>query len=264
MEERLQKIMARAGVGSRRACEELISAGRVTVNGKIAILGQKADLATDRILVDGQALKVAQQLIYIMLNKPRGVVSTAEEELGRKTVLDLVPIQTRLYPVGRLDMDSEGLILLTNDGNMANQLTHPRYGHEKEYRVLVAKQPDDNQLSAWRHGVVLEDGYRTAAARVHVERLAGSGAWLRLVLTEGRKRQIREMGIRTGVPVTRIVRIRLGTLHLGQLKPGEWRYLTPSEVNSLKNQPSTPKSQKHSTGSSKSPPHPLQSKRNIR
>jgi 23S rRNA pseudouridine2605 synthase len=234
MEERLQKIMAAAGIGSRRACEEIIAAGRVTVNGKVALLGQKADLATDRILVDGQPIKPGQALIYIALNKPRGVVSTADEEFGRPTVLDLVPVDARIYPVGRLDMDSEGLVLLTNDGDLSNQLTHPKFGHTKEYRVLVARHPDQEQFEAWRHGVVLEDGYRTAPAEVSIESTYGKGAWLRVVLTEGRKRQIREMGAQTGLPIVRIVRVRIGTLQLGSLKAKQWRYLTAAEIASLK------------------------------
>lgn len=234
MEERLQKIMAQAGIGSRRACEEMIAARRVTVNGVTAVLGQKADPAVDRILVDGQPLKAKQEFIYIAVHKPRNVVSTADEEFGRPTVLDLVPIEARLYPVGRLDIDSEGLVLLTNDGELANQLTHPRFGHTKEYRVLVARQPDQQQLDAWRYGIVLEDGYRTAPAEVAVESTSGKGAWLRVVLHEGRKRQIREMGAHTGLPIVRIVRVRIGTLQLGSLKAKQWRYLTSAEVASLK------------------------------
>ena len=246
MEERLQKIMAQAGIGSRRACEEIITARRVTVNGVIAVLGQKADPAVDRILVDGQPIKSKQDFVYIAVHKPRGVVSTVEEEFGRPTVLDLVPIETRLYPVGRLDIDSEGLVLLTNDGELANQLTHPKYGHTKEYRVLVAKQPDEQQLDAWRHGIVLEDGYRTAPAEVLVEATFGKGAWLRVILHEGRKRQIREMGTHTGLPVVSIVRVRIGTLKLGSLKTKQWRYLTSAEVSALKQniQQSDPASQK--------------------
>jgi 23S rRNA pseudouridine2605 synthase len=140
-----------------------------------------------------------------------------------------------------LDVDSEGLILLTNDGDLANRLTHPRYGHEKEYKVLVARQPDEEQLGAWRRGVVLEDGFRTAPAGVRVDELFGKGAWLRVILKEGRKRQIRETGAQLGLPVVKIIRVRIGSLRLGALKPGEWRYLTAEEVAELKGQkaPST-------------------------
>ena len=243
MEERLQKIMAQAGLGSRRACETIITAGHVTVNGQKAILGQKADPDKDHILLDGQPLKAEQALAYIALYKPRGVVSTAEEEYGRLTVLDLVPVDTRLYPVGRLDIDSEGLVLLTNDGDLAYTLSHPKFGHTKEYRVLVARQPDPNQIEAWRRGVVLEDGYRTAPAEVLVESRFGKGAWLRVILQEGRKRQIREMGARTGLPVVRIVRVRISTLQLGKLKPREWRYLSVEEVSALKKPAGKPKQQ---------------------
>lgn len=237
MEERLQKILARSGLGSRRACEQLIIAGRVRVNGKIAELGSKADPAKDHISVDGRALPKAEPLVYIALNKPRGVLSTVDAPDPRKTVRDLVPVPESIYPVGRLDVDSEGLILLTNDGNLANHLTHPRYGHEKEYRVLVARHPDDEQLQTWRRGVVLEDGYHTAPAQVSVESFSGKGAWLRIILQEGRKRQIRETGSLIGLPVVKIIRVRIGTLHLGSLKPRDWRHLSAAEVAALKGKP---------------------------
>lgn len=234
MEERLQKILARAGYGSRRYCESLIAAGRVRVNGRVAALGDKADAESDRITVDGVPLPAAEKPVYILLYKPRGVLSTVSTPDRRPTVRDLVPLPTRLYPVGRLDWDSEGLLLLTNDGELANRLTHPRYEHEKEYRVLVARQPDEEQLEAWRHGVVLADGYRTQPADVTVENKFGKGAWLRVVLREGHKRQLREMGRQTGLPVVRIVRVRMASLRLGNLKPGEWRELSAAEVAALK------------------------------
>jgi 23S rRNA pseudouridine2605 synthase len=234
MEERLQKILSKAGFGSRRACEVLISSGRVQVNGHSAVLGMKADPAKDKIVVDGQAISQAEDLIYVALYKPRGVLTTVSSPDPRPTVRDFVPIPAQVYPVGRLDVDSEGLILLTNDGELANRLTHPRYGHEKEYRVLVARHPDDEQLAIWRRGVVLESGYRTAPAYVTVESLSGKGAWLKVVMKEGKKRQIREIGTTIGLPVVRIIRTRIASLHLGSLKPKQWRYLTPSEVASLK------------------------------
>jgi 23S rRNA pseudouridine2605 synthase len=238
MEERLQKIMSHAGLGSRRACEELILAGRVTVNGRPAEIGQKADPAVDRIVVDGRAITAAEAPIYIALHKPRNVLSTVEAEPNdfRKTVRDLVPVEGHIYPVGRLDFDSEGLVLMTNDGDLANKLTHPRFGHQKIYRVLVARRPDDEQLSTWRRGVVLEDGYKTAPADVSIEVTAGKGCWLRVVMREGRKRQIREIGSLLGLPVVRILRIGIGPLRLGTLKPGEWRHLTAQEVAELKGQ----------------------------
>lgn len=234
MEERVQKILSQAGLGSRRACEELIAAGRVRVNGQIIQLGAKADPERDQITVDGRPVKGAVGHIYIALYKPRNVLSTVSAPDPRQTVLDLVEVPENVYPVGRLDVDSEGLILLTNDGELANRLTHPRYGHEKEYRVLVARRPDEEQLNTWRRGVVLEDGYRTAPAEVWVESSQGKGAWLRVILREGRKRQIREIGSLLGLPVVRIVRVRIGSLQLGKLKPREWRYLTPEEVEELK------------------------------
>lgn len=151
-------------------------------------------------------------------------------------------------PVGRLDVDSEGLILLTNDGDLTNRLTHPSFMHEKEYKVLVARHPDDKQLAAWRTGVVLEDGYRTKPAKVRVSGMYGKGTWLYVILTEGKKRQIREMGRLTGLPVARIIRVRLDSLKLGKLKPGQWRHLTPQEIIALKGKRSgkqSPKSNNH-------------------
>jgi len=233
-QERVQKILARAGYGSRRANEELIIAGRVRINGNIAVLGSKADPRIDAIMVDNQLIAKEQEPAYIALNKPQGILSEVSHEETRQTVRDLVPVPGHLFIVGRLDLESEGLILLTNDGDMANRLTHPRYGHEKEYRVLVASRPDEKQMEAWRHGIVLEDGYRTAQAQVRLEGLSGKGAWLRVILREGRKRQIREMGRLTGLLVLRIQRIRIGSLLLGDLKPGQWRNLRPDEIRALK------------------------------
>jgi len=233
MEERLQKILARTGYGSRRSCEELITAGRVRVNSQSVSLGDKADATRDKITVDGRPIKKPETLLYIALYKPRGVISTVSDPDLRPAVRDLVPVLGTLYPVGRLDFDSEGLVLMTNDGDLANRLTHPRYEHEKEYRVLVAKHPDLEQLNLWRRGVVLEDGFHTGPAGVYVVSKHGKGAWLDVTLKEGHKRQIREMGIQTGLPVVRIVRVRIGELRLGDLKPKEWRYLTTQEVEVL-------------------------------
>ena len=236
MLERLQKILAQAGYGSRRACEDFITAGRVRVNGKIAELGQKADPALDKITVDGKPVAAVEALTYIALNKPRMVLSTVEAERGddRKTVRDLVDIPQHVYPVGRLDFESEGLVLMTNDGDLTNRLTHPKFGHEKEYRVLLARRPDHEQLDAWKRGVVLEDGYKTAPVDVRFESAQGKGAWVRVVMREGRKRQIRETCKQLGLPIVRILRIRIGSLRLGNLKPRQWRYLTLQEVSELK------------------------------
>ena len=236
MEERLQKLLAQAGLGSRRSCEQFIQAGRVRVNGQVARLGQKADAAKDKITLDGKPVAANVEYVYIALHKPRNVLSTVSPEPGdnRKTVLNLVDVPDRVYPVGRLDFDSEGLILMTNDGDLANHLTHPRYGHEKEYKVLLARRPDDKQLQTWARGVVLEDGHRTAPAHVRFSSTAGKGAWVQVIMGEGRKRQIREIGFLLGLPVVRILRTRIGTLRLGNLKPRQWRYLTTQEIADLR------------------------------
>ncbi len=241
MPERLQKILAQAGYGSRRSCEDLITEGRVLVNGRVATLGQKADTTTDKITLDGKQIAAREPLKYIAMYKPRNVISSVDDAVGRKTVRDLVPETGHLYPVGRLDWDSEGLILMTNDGELTNRLTHPRYGHKKEYRVLIARQPDAEQVASWRRGIVLEDGTKTAPADVSVEGRAGKGSWLRVIMGEGRKRQIRETGSTLGLPVVRIIRTRIGTLHLGSLKPGEWRPLTPGEIDELKASTESPR-----------------------
>ncbi len=236
MQERLQKLIAQAGYGSRRACEEFITAGRVRVNGQVATLGQKADLAVDKVTLDGKALPKPEAILltYIALYKPRNVLSAAENQDDRETVRNLIPLEGHLYPVGRLDWDSEGLILMTNDGELTNKLTHPRYGHEKEYRVLVGRKPDEKQFEAWRRGVVLEDGDKTAPADVSFLSSSGKGAWIRIVMGEGKKRQIREVGKLLGLPVVKIIRLRIGTLKLGSLKPRQWRHLTENEVLELK------------------------------
>jgi 23S rRNA pseudouridine2605 synthase len=251
MEERLQKILAAAGYGSRRSCEELITAGRVTVNGQLAHLGSKADVQKDQVKLDGKPIKLPETFRYIAVYKPRGVLSTVSAPDPRPTVRDLVPLEGTLYPVGRLDVDSEGLILLTNDGQLANRLTHPRYEHEKEYRVLVARHPDQKQLTAWRHGVVLEDGYHSAPVQVEVQSNSGKGTWLRVIMKEGRKHQIRETCRQNGLPVVSIIRLRIGSLQLGNLKPNQWRHLTTAEIKALKTPPSARRSNKSTAVRSK-------------
>ena len=233
--ERLQKILSQAGYGSRRACEDFITAGRVRVNGQIAELGQKADPSQDKITVDRKPIAMTEQVTYIALYKPRNVLSTVEREKGdeRQIVRDLVDVPGHLYPVGRLDFESEGLLLMTNDGDLTNRLTHPKFGHTKEYKVLVARRPDRNQVDAWQRGIVLEDGFRTAPAEVRYEHAQGKGAWIRVIMGEGRKRQIREVCKQLGLPVVKIVRVRIGTLRLGTLKPRQWRYLTTKEIQEL-------------------------------
>jgi 23S rRNA pseudouridine2605 synthase len=231
--ERLQKVMAHAGVASRRKSEDLIRQGRVTVNGQVVTqLGTKVDPARDDIRVDGQRIQLRSSHTYIMLNKPRGVLSVMEDARGRRALGDLLQSSRRLYPVGRLDAGSEGLILLTDDGDLANLLTHPRYGHEKEYRALVNGRPSLKTLEAWRRGVILE-GKPTAPARVDVLRQERDAALLRVVIREGRKRQIREVAALLGHPVRELKRVCLGPLHLGTLEVGQWRHLTAKEVKQL-------------------------------
>lgn len=243
-EERIQKILAQAGLGSRRSCEILIEQGRVLVNGKKAIIGQKADISVDKIAVDGSPIPQVKSFRYIALYKPRFVLCDKVEGDSRRTVFDMVEGGNELAVVGRLDYESEGLVLLTNDGDLLNRLTHPRYQHEKEYRVLVSTHPDDSQLGIWRRGVVLEDGHRTSAAQVSIERTSGKGAWIRIILKEGHKRQIREMAKVTGLFVVKLMRVRIGSLHLGTMKPGEFRMLSAEEVGKLKKLQDLPKPKK--------------------
>lgn len=233
-EERIQKILARAGFGSRRASEELIAGGRVTMNGQPVALGAKADAGVDEIRVDGVRVHAQQKLVYIALYKPRGVLSTTGGPDKRPKVVDLVPGGEALQIVGRLDLESEGLILLTNDGPLIQRLTHPRYGHEKEYRVLVARQPDAEQLATWRRGVVLPDGAKTQPAEVRVERSHGKGAWLRVIMKEGKKRQIRETATLLGLPVVKLIRVRIASIKVGAMRSGDWRELSAAEVAELK------------------------------
>jgi 23S rRNA pseudouridine2605 synthase len=233
-EERLQKILARAGYGSRRSCEELITSGRVLVNGQKPELGQKADPEKDKIEVDHSRIPVAAPMVYFAYNKPRFMLCDKVAGDDRRTVFEAVPGGNDLSVVGRLDFESEGLVLLTNDGELVNRLTHPRYEHEKEYKVLLASRPDAKQLEAWKRGIVLEDGHRTSPAKVEIETTLGKGAWLRIVMKEGHKRQIRETAKTLGLFVVRIVRIRIGNLTLGTLKSSEWRALTENEINGLK------------------------------
>lgn len=234
--ERLQKILALAGFGSRRACEEFLEAGRVRVNGKTAKLGDKANTAVDRITLDGEPV-ITEKMIYVALYKPRGVVSSLEAQGDRQTVTDLVKVDQRVYPVGRLDALSEGLMLLTNDGELTNRLTHPRYRHEKEYRVSVLGEVNDEALQAWRRGVVIEDENgkreRTAPAKVDVQEKLGDGTWLRVVMHEGKKHEIRRVAQTLGLRVARLIRVRMGTIQVGKLKAGEWRYLSEQELRVL-------------------------------
>jgi 23S rRNA pseudouridine2605 synthase len=233
-EERLQKILARSGLGSRRACEEFIKSRRVTVNGKVAKLGEKADPSRDEIRLDGELLKSAEQYVYLIVNKPLGVLSSLKSQGELQTVVELVDIPQRVFPVGRLDLNSQGLVLLTNDGELANRLSHPRYGHEKEYQVLLDRYPDEHQLALWRRGVILPDGEKTLPAKVNIRSRSGKLPWLTVILKEGRKRQIRETAKVLGLNIRKLTRVRIGPIQLGDLKSGEWRFLRPDEVRRLK------------------------------
>jgi 23S rRNA pseudouridine2605 synthase len=226
--ERLQKVLARAGFGSRRVCEDLIAEGRVTVDGEVAVLGRRVDVAVDAVEVDGARIAVQEGLVHYLLNKPRGVVSTARDPAGRPTVVELVPGEPRVHPVGRLDSDSEGLLLLTNDGDLTHRLTHPSFGVEKEYLAEVSGVPSRAALRRLREGVELEDG-TTAPARVSLTH----PNLVRLTIHEGRNRQVRRMCEAVGHPVLRLVRTRIGPLSDRRLRPGEWRPLTLGELRSL-------------------------------
>ena len=226
--ERLQKLLARLGIASRRACEELIADGRVTVNGRRAVLGCRVDARHDVVAIDGTPVPVAPDLVHYLLHKPPGVVSTAQDPEGRPTVVGLVPDEPRVFPVGRLDADSEGLLILTNDGELTHRLTHPSFGVEKEYLVEVAGTPSAGALRRLRRGVALDDG-TTAPAEVGV---VAPGV-LRVVIHEGRNRQVRRMCEAVGHPVRRLVRTRIGPLADSRLGPGRWRRLTLDEVRAL-------------------------------
>jgi len=226
--ERLQKVLARAGFGSRRACDDLIASGRVRVDGALAVLGQRVRDGTQRVEVDGVPVPTAPDLVYYLLNKPHGVITSASDPEGRPTVVELVPKTPRVFPVGRLDMATEGLLVLTNDGDLAFALAHPSHGVDKEYLVELEGEPSPGALRSLRQGVELDDGV-TAAARVGV---VGPGV-IRLVIHEGRNRQVRRMCEAVGHRVRRLVRTRIGSISDPSLGPGSWRTLSPAEVRSL-------------------------------
>lgn len=226
--ERLQKILARAGVASRRVVEDMIAEGRVRVNGEVAELGNRADAGSDAIEIDGALVGVRPDTVWYLLNKPKGVVTTASDPQGRPVVLDLVPPEPRVFPVGRLDMDTEGLLLLTNDGEVTHRLTHPSYGVEKEYLAHVEGRPSRGALRSLREGVELDDGF-TAPAKASV---IGDDV-IRLVIHEGRNRQVRRMCEAVGHPVVRLVRVRIGPLADRSLEPGASRALAVDEVRAL-------------------------------
>jgi pseudouridine synthase len=239
MQERLQKILARANHGSRRSCESLIAAGRVTVNGREAKLGTKADINLDLIEVDGRQIKIHEP-IYIKLNKPRGYISSTIDELdqGRPTIMDLVNLPEHLYPIGRLDKQSQGLMLLTNDGALTHQLTHPSFEHPKSYRAAVQGKISDRALDQWRKGLVLDEKL-TAPAKIEVLNREKECTWLQITLREGRKRQIRRIAAQFGHPVQILIRESIGPINLGDLGIGKWRYLEDVEINLLRREMSS-------------------------
>ena len=234
-EERLQKILSHAGLSSRRAAEEMILSGRVTVNGHtIRELGTKADPSRDRITVDGRPLAAEARPVYIALHKPAGVMTTLSDPEGRPTVRDLLTgVRERVYPVGRLDFNSAGLLIFTNDGELAMRLTHPRYGVRKIYHVKVRGTPDEAQRRRLGQGIRLEEGM-TAPASVRVVESSPTKSWLEIAIAEGKKRQVRRMCEAVGLQVDKLLRIAFGPLKLGKLAPGEWRPLTEVELLKLR------------------------------
>ena len=231
---RLQKYIADAGVCSRRAAEKLIEEGRVTVNGKPTHLGQKVT-GNEKICVDGKSIKLRRETVYLMLYKPRGYVTTSSDEMGRKCVIDLLgSVSQRVYPIGRLDKDSEGLLLLTNDGELANRLMHPRHHIGKTYRTIVSGNVTRDQIVSLTNGVVLDDGYKTRTADVEVLRAKEDRTVLSITIYEGKNRQIRRMCEAVGLQVLRLKRERIGTLSIGTLRAGQYRKLSDKEIDYLK------------------------------
>ncbi|HMK42513.1 MAG TPA: pseudouridine synthase [Dissulfurispiraceae bacterium] len=233
MLERIQKIIAQAGIASRRAAEDLIREGRVTVNGRPAVIGMKADPLQDHVKVDGKLITGRQPKVYYLFYKPRGVVTSMADPEGRPTVLDFFSgMGLRIYPVGRLDYDSEGILLVTNDGDFANAILHPAGEVVKTYAAKVRGDITDEQLERLRKGLRLEDGM-TAPAKVRRIKAAESNSWVQIAIHEGRNRQVRRMFEKVGHPVLRLKRISVGDFSVGRLKPGEYRELSPAEVKSV-------------------------------
>lgn len=231
---RLNKYLAQLGVASRRKADELIASGRIKVNGQVINqLGEKINPQHDQVSLDGQILTPSIKLIYIMLNKPPGVVSTTSDEFKRQTVLDLVKVQTRLFPVGRLDQDSTGLILLTNDGELTQRLTHPKFEINKTYQVAVQGIISPDQIKRLEEGVLLKEG-KTSPSRVEVLKTEGNRTYLEITIHEGRNRQIRRMCGSLDLEVINLKRVSMGPLTLGNLPEGSWRVLTQSEIDQLK------------------------------
>lgn len=235
MEVRLQKLIAGTGLASRRKSEELITAGRVMVNGKVVTeLGTKVDPARDHVKVDGKHLSAAQPFVYLMLHKPKNVMSTLDDPGGRTTVKDFLRgVSVRVFPVGRLDFDSEGLMLLTNNGDLAQALLHPRYHVPKTYLIKVKGVLSDDEIKRLEEGVRLDDGM-TSPAHVKKVRKVEANSWLEITIREGRKHQVKRMLESVGHPVIKLLRIKMGPLVLGNLEPGEFRFLTDREANALR------------------------------
>lgn len=235
MKERVQKLMAQADIGSRRACENIIREGRVRVNGKVITIGDKANPETDTITVDGERILAhAVEKRYYVFNKPINVLSSRTEgtDDDRPSVLEVVPLEGHLFTVGRLDAESEGLMILTNDGEMTNRLTHPRYEHTKTYKVVVYGDPSQETLEQWQDGVYLEDG-KTSPCFVKVLEKGTSTTTLRIIMIEGKKRQIRRVASKLEHPVKKLMRTHIGKLGLGTLRRGEWYRLDDDEVAAL-------------------------------
>lgn len=230
--ERLQRSLARAGFGSRRACEEVIAAGRVEINGRVATLGDRLDPTVDEVRVDGSKVNVDPELRTFALHKPRGVTTTMRDPHAERDLTGFLPKGVHVFPVGRLDRDTEGLLLLTNDGSLAHRLTHPRYAIEKEYLAEVGRPPSQRQLARLRRGVELDDGTARAVDARSAGGAGGRGG-VRLVMIEGRKREVRRMLDAVELPVRRLVRVRVGPIRLGKLGPGEVRELDPEDVRAL-------------------------------
>ncbi len=233
--ERIQKILAKAGIASRREAERMVTEGRVSVNGQVVErLGVKADPFKDHIKVDGKRLKHFEPKIILLLNKPRGYLSTAKDPQGRPTVLDFLKnVKSRIYPVGRLDFDAEGLLLLTNDGDLAHHLSHPRFSVRKTYFVKVAGVPEEKKLIQLKRGVYLEDG-EAKAVSCSLIRQKEKNSWLRIVVTEGRNHLVKRMFSAIGHPVLKLKRVEYGPIQLGDLPFGQFRSLTPDEIEKLR------------------------------
>ncbi len=253
MKERVQKLMAQANLGSRRGCEDIIRQGRVRVNGAVIHLGDQADPQTDVIEVDGEKLSFPEGHTYIAYNKPKNIVSSNVRYPGdeRRTVREMIPVEGHLFTIGRLDADSEGLIILTNDGDLANRLSHPRYNHTKTYKVVVYGLPSAETIQKWQEGVYLQDEedekpQKTAPCYVKITD-GGKETTLRIVMTEGKKRQIRRVASMLGHPVKSLMRTQIGKLSLGTLRPGEWRELSAADIKALKTPAAEMRSKKEVT-----------------